>query len=290
VGEVRIKIDRPLALRATLDPLGGVFRPDGWWAPMRTPEGPATLHLRRDGDEVLAIAYGTGADWALASVEGLIGWLDRPEDFRPDHGPVQELARRQPGLRIGRTGRVFEALLTAIVSQKVTGREAGRSLAALRRQFSDPAPGPLELRLPPDPQRLATTTYFELHPLGIEKRRADIIRKAATAAPRNELLASLKPEDARAELERIPGVGVWTSAQTVAVSHGDPDAVPVGDYHLKNVIAWHLAGRPRGTDDEMLELLEPFRPQRGRAIRLLATLGQAPKFGPRQPLRDIAGI
>ena len=75
-------------------------------------------------------------------------------------------------------------------------------------------------------------------------------------------------------------------AETVAVSHGDADAVSVGDYHLKNVVAWHLAGRPRGTDEEMVALLEPFRPHRGRVIRLLETLGGAPAFGPRQPLRS----
>jgi 3-methyladenine DNA glycosylase/8-oxoguanine DNA glycosylase len=257
---------------------------------MRTPEGTATLHIRRDGNEVAAVAYGDGEKWALASVAGLIGWHDHPESFRSSHPLVAELARRQPGLRLGRTGRVFEALLPAIVSQKVTGKEAGRSLSALRRHFSDKAPGPVDLRLPPDPARLAATTYFVLHPLGIEKRRADTIRRAAAAADRLERLVAVEPEQARRELERIPGIGEWTSAETVAVSHGDADAVSVGDYHLKNEIAWHLAGRPRGTDEEMLALLEQFRPQRGRVIRLLTTLGHAPKFGPRQALRDIAGI
>jgi 3-methyladenine DNA glycosylase/8-oxoguanine DNA glycosylase len=74
------------------------------------------------------------------------------------------------------------------------------------------------------------------------------------------------------------------------VSHGDSDAVSVGDYHLKNIVAWHLAGRPRGTDEEMLALLEPFRPHRGRVIRLLETVGHAPVFGARMPLRNIADM
>jgi 3-methyladenine DNA glycosylase/8-oxoguanine DNA glycosylase len=91
-------------------------------------------------------------------------------------------------------------------------------------------------------------------------------------------------------LERVPGVGQWTSAETVAVSHGDPDAVSVGDYHLKHLVVWHLTGRPRGSDEEMLELLEPFRPHRGRVIRLLETLGWPPRFGPRMPLRSFAGF
>jgi 3-methyladenine DNA glycosylase/8-oxoguanine DNA glycosylase len=105
-----------------------------------------------------------------------------------------------------------------------------------------------------------------------------------------ERLTGTTPEDARRYLERLPGVGVWTSAETVAISHGDPDAVSVGDFHLKNEVAWHLAGRPRGSDEEMLELLEMFRPHRGRVIRLLGTLGHAPAFGPRMPIRNITHI
>ena len=94
--------------------------------------------------------------------------------------------------------------------------------------------------------------------------------------------------EARAWLEQMPGIGQWTSAETVATSHGDPDALSVGDYHLKNVIAWHLTGRARGTDQEMIELLEEFRPQRGRVARLISLLGPAPVFGPRQPLRSFS--
>ena len=91
-------------------------------------------------------------------------------------------------------------------------------------------------------------------------------------------------------LQRFPGVGPWTVAETIAISHGDADALSVGDFHLKHLVAWQLSGRPRGTDEEMIELLERFRPHRGRVIRLLATLGHAPAFGPRMPIRSIAEI
>ena len=159
----------------------------------------------------------------------------------------QRIASPQPrDCRIGRTGRVFDALLVAIVTQKVTGKEAGRGMRHLARVYSSPAPGPMPLRLPPDPERLAAATYFDLHPLGIEQRRADTIRRAASDAGRIERLADASPVDACTYLERIRGIGVWTSAETVAVSHGDSDAVSVGDFHLKNEVAWHLTGRPRG--------------------------------------------
>ena len=290
MARLTVPVDFPLALRATLAPLGGYFRQDGWWAPMRTPDGPATLHLRRTGRAVEATAFGRGTSWALESVPGLIGIDDHPERFQTNHRLVRELHRRNPGLRIGRTGRVFDALLAAIVTQKVTGKEAARSMRHLTRAFSSPAPGPMPLQLPPDPEQLAAATYFDLHPFGIEQRRADTIRRVASEAGRIERLSDAAPANACVYLERIRGIGAWTSAETVAVSHGDSDALSVGDFHLKNQVAWHLTGRPRGTDEEMIELLEGFRPHRGRVIRLLATLGHAPSFGPRMPIRSIAEI
>ncbi len=72
---------------------------------------------------------------------------------------------------------------------------------------------------------------------------------------------------------------------------GDPDAVSVGDFHLPNLVSFALAGEPRGTDARMLELLEPYRGQRGRVIRLLEASGiWPPTRGPRCPIRSIAAI
>lgn len=276
----------PLDLRRTLRPLGGRFLDDGWWRPARTPAGTATLHLVRGPEGVVASAWGEGASWLLDRVPQLVGSADHPEDLLTDHPLVSELARRHRGFRFGATGLVWEALVIAIVAQKVAGKEAGRSLKQLSRRFSEPAPGPRSLLLPPDPQAMAAAPYWEYHTLGIEKRRADVLRRAAGEAMRIQQLAESPTPAVATWLRRLRGVGKWTAAETVAVSHGDADAVSIGDYHLKNVVAWHLTGRPRGTDEEMLSLLEPFRPHRGRVIRLLETLGGAPAFGPRQPLRS----
>lgn len=284
--ETIIRIDFPLDLRSTLRPLGGRFLDDGWWRPARTPIGPATVHLRRRAEGIHASAWGAGAAWMLDRVPSLVGSADRPEDLVTDHPLVSQLARRHRGVRFGATGMVWDALVIAIVAQKVTGKEAGRALKGLVRKFSDPAPGPKGLRLPPDPELMAAAPYWEYHTLGIEKRRADVLRRAAAESKRIESLSGRPSSDASAWLRRLRGVGEWTAAETVAVSHGDADAVSVGDYHLKNVVAWHLTGQPRGTDEEMLALLEPFRPHRGRVIRLLENLGGAPAFGPRMPLRS----
>ena len=292
VGERLINLEeRPLDLRATLAPLGkmmGRFSQSGWWRAARTPDGPVTVQISRPHqDRVLVKAWGRGSDWVCERAEQWVGLGDDPQEFVTEHPLVRRLHHLNPGARFGATGLVGEALWPAIFGQKVTGREAAGSLRALIRKWGEPAPGPsVGVRLFPDPDRLASLAYYDLHPLGLEQKRAETLLRAARWHRRIQETADLPSRQAREFLERLPGIGRWTSAKTVAVSHGDADAVAVGDFHLKNVVAWHLAGRPRGTDEEMLELLEPFRPHRGRVLRLLQKAGHAPKFGPRMPIRD----
>ena len=282
---------RPLDFRATLAPLGKMvsrFTEDGWWRAARTPEGPTTVRFSRpERSCVLVEAWGEGSGWVCERGERWVGLVDDPQSFVTDHPLVKRLHHLNPGARFGFTGLVSEALWVAIFAQKITGREAARSVRALIRKWGDRAPGPNPgVRLLPEPCKLASLGYYDLHPLGLERKRAVTLLRAAQYYDRIEKTADLSPNQARTFLERLPGIGRWTSAKTVAVSHGDADAVAVGDYHLKNVVAWHLTGRPRGTDEEMMELLEPFRPHRGRVVRLLEKAGKAPQFGPRMPLRD----
>lgn len=268
-----------------------MFADDGWWLAARTPDGPGSLHIRRTRKDLIGEAWGFGAGWLLERLDSIAGLDDDPSGFVTDHPVVSRLHRAHPGDRFGRTHLVFRALLTAICGQKVTGQEAADAMRGLRRAFSDPAPGPNQgLRLPPDPARMAETPYHVYHRLHLEKRRADLIRSVSRDAERLDRLRGRSPAEAEAILVSYRGISGWTSAKTLEVSHGDPDQVAVGDFHFKHMVVHHLTGRDRGTDEEMLELLEPFRPHRGRVIRLLHHLGHEPKFGPRLAPRGIRGI
>ncbi len=286
-----VPVSTPLDLRRTLRPLGlawSRFDEDGWWRAFRTPEGPATLNLSRRKDTIRGEAWGKGAGWVLHRIEDLAGLHDRAEEFRTDHPVVGGFLRRRPGMRFGRTGLVFEALLYAVIGQKVTGKEAAMGLRGLTRHYSVPAPGPAGLLLPPDPAQVAELPYHALHDLAIEKKRADTIIRLARRAHRLERSATDSTADAARLLGAFRGVGQWTIAETLVVSHGDPDAVSVGDYHLKHIVSWNLANEARGTDRRMLELLEPFRPHRGRVVRLLENDGRPyPRYGPRVAIRSI---
>lgn len=291
MGSRSIPVVGHLDLKGTLRPLHGWLAPDGWWLTARTPVGPGTIRIRRTREEVTGDAWGEGADWLLDGLDGLAGLRDDPGTFHTDHPVVGPLHHRSPGLRFGSTRLVFPALVAAIIGQKVTGTEAKRALTSMRRRFGDPAPGPRAgLLLPPDPDRISEAPYWEFHELHLEQRRAEVIRRAARDRETIEALAFATPAEAERVLLGLDGIGPWTVAKTIAVSHGDPDQVEVGDFHLKHIVVHHLTGRPRGSDEEMLALLEEFRPHRGRVVRLLHSLGHEPAYGPRVAPKDITRI
>ncbi|MFK3980476.1 DNA-3-methyladenine glycosylase family protein [Micromonospora sp. NPDC050397] len=261
-----------------------------WWA-TRTPSGPATLALRRTGGDLVATGYGPGAEWVLERADAVAGLRDDLTGFAAlaaGHPVVAELAHTHRGLRIPATGQVWPRLLRAILEQKVTGKEAFRGYAATVRHFGTRAPGPVPtLWAPPEPAEVAAAPYWVFHPFGVEQRRADTLRRAATVADRLERCAD--SAEATRRLTAVVGIGPWTAAEVVRIGYGDADAVSVGDYHIPNTVSWALAGQARGDDARMLELLEPFRGHRGRVCLLLATAGiHAPRFGPRMPIRSFA--
>lgn len=235
-------------------------------------------------------AWGPGRDWLLGRAARLRGDLDDVAAFDPSpHPVVARLAHQFPRLRLPRTDSVLEALVPAILEQKVPGAEARRAWRGLARRLGEPAPGPAPLLLPPSPIRLLETPCYVFHQLGVERKRAEAIHRSARVAHRLEEAVDLGTRELDRRLRSISGVGAWTSAEVRRIALGDADALSVGDYHLPHLVAWALAGEPRADDDRMLELLAPFRGHRARVVRLLEVSGiGAPRRGPRMRLRLIA--
>lgn len=289
---------RPVDLGATLGPLRrGASDPahradgDGWfWRASRTPDGLGTLALRTVGPVVTARAWGAGAGWLLERVPNLLGAGDDWSGLDVSAVPaLQRIRRSRPGLRLPRTELVLDALVPAVLEQRVTGKEARLAWRLLLRRYGDPAPGPrADLVVPPSARALLDVPSWGWHRLGVDLARQRAIRAAATVAHRLEECVGLGPDEALARLRVVPGVGVWTAAETAQRALGHPDAVSVGDYHLPNVVVHFFTGRPRGTDEEMVELLAPWAGQRQRVMRLIELAGVgAPRFGPRLAYTDI---
>lgn len=296
--EASIALTVPLDLPRTLAPLAHghgdptirIGAHEAWRA-WRTAAGPAALRVRVLDASIETRAWGPGAEHAIATAAGLLGLDDAPEAFAPHDAVLAGLVHRFPGLRLPSSGDVMGALVPAILEQKVTGIEARRTWRALLREHGEPAPGPAGaagMRIAPDPARLAAIPSFTWHRLGIERRRATVIGSVARVAAR---LSTQAPGRVTARLRSIPGIGPWTIAEVARVAWGDPDAVSVGDYHLPSLVAWALAGEPRGDDARMLELLAPYAGQRGRVQRLLEVSGiRMPRYGPRMAPGDIRAI
>jgi 3-methyladenine DNA glycosylase/8-oxoguanine DNA glycosylase len=252
-----------------------------------TPEGPATVSVRQLApDRFDATAVGPGADWAVEHAPDLVGAADDLAGFVPDAHPAVARAHRQrTGLRLIRTRRVDDVLVATIVAQRVTSGEAARSWTRLVRGVGAPAPGGFDLRLPPAADELARTPIWAFVPFGIDQARATRIVAACRRLPRlqdaiDRAVAGDR-DDARRRLLAAPGLGAWTAGHLLRVAAGDPDAVEVGDYHVKHHVAWNLAGEPRSDDERMLALLAPFAGHRGRVVRLLLSAGaRAPRYGP----------
>ena len=155
----------------------------------------------------------------------------------------------------------------------------GAAHAPARRAGPGPVPRSAAAARTRSAWRAMPTWWF--HPLGIEVKRARTLVAVARVAHRLWEWATLGADGAAEKLALVPGVGPWTIGMVRGPVFGDDDAVPVGDFHFPHTVSWNLAGEPRGDDARMLELLEPYRPQRGRVLRLLGLAGKrAPAFGP----------
>ena len=258
---------------------------DGLWRTTTTPDGPATVRITMAAGTVRVAAWGPGAAWAGAAVPEWLGADDRVDGFDPaGHPLVAELHRRTPWLRLGRTGRTWDAVVPAVLEQKVTTVEANRVWRELLRLAGQPAPGPAPdgMCVPPSAHRVLDVTDWQWHACGLDGARRRALRAVASVASRLEPEVAGGSAVLQQRLRSIPGIGLWTAAEVVQRALGCPDTVSVGDYHLKNIVGFALAGRRNTDDTGMLELLEPWRGHRQRVVRLLLAGGpRRPRHGPR---------
>ena len=259
------------------------------WRAMRTPTGTATLcvQARPTSGDVLGRAWGPGAEWALDRLPALLGADDDPSGFVAHHPQVAEGWRRHRHWRIGGTGLVMEALVPSILEQKVTGKQAFGSFRDLVRRHGEPAPGPvgsLRLMVQPTPAAIAAIPSWEWLKLGVQPAQSRAVVTACRLAPSLERITEVSAQEADQRLRSMRGIGVWTSAEVRMRALGDADAFSYGDYHLANWVGWALVGHDI-TDDEMAVLLEPYKPQRGRAVAMAMAGGQSrPRRGPRMSI------
>lgn len=280
--------------RGSRDPSFQISGDGTIWRTSLLPTGPVAARISRATPNAAhCVAWGSGAEEFVEMLPAMLGADDDASDFVPRHPTVAAAHRRVPHLRLGRTGLTLEALIPAVIEQRVPGADAFRSWRVLLTRYGTPPPGPAPagMRVPPSAQVWRNIPSWEFHRANVDPRRAQTVVSCARRAASLERLASWPAAHAREALTSLPGVGEWTAAETAQRAFGDPDAVSVGDYHIPKMIGWTLLGRPVD-DDVMLELLEPMRPHRHRVVRLLEASGLAyePRRGARLPVQRIHSI
>ncbi|WP_445167993.1 DNA-3-methyladenine glycosylase family protein [Mycolicibacterium sp. Dal123E01] len=264
------------------------------WRTSLQVSGPVTARIHRiSPDTVACQAWGAGAQEYAEALPALLGFDDDASDFHPRDPVVQAAWSRVPHLRLGRTGRVLEALVPAVLEQRVPGADAFRAWRLLVTKFGSPAPGPApdRMRVPPSGEEWRRIPSWEFHRANVDPGRARTIVSCAQRAAALERLSGRLAAEARDALTTLPGVGVWTAAEVAQRAFGDTDALSIGDYHIAKMIGWTLIGEPVD-DAAMVELLEPMRPHRYRVVRLLEASGLAykPRFGARLPVQQISNL
>ena len=261
------------------------------WKTSLMGSGPVTARITKSAPNVVECeAWGEGADELLVRLPAMLGANDDATGFAPVEPTIAAAHRKVPHLRLGRTDRVLEALIPAVLEQRVSGKDAFRAWRLLVTKFGTPAPGPApaRMRVPPSADVWRRIPSWEFHLANVDPGRARTLVGCAQRAESLERLSSRPAADARTAMMSLPGVGEWTAAETAQRAFGDADALSVGDYHLANVVGCTLLGH-RIDDPEMIELLEPLRPHRHRAVRLLEVSGMArnPRFGARQAIPNL---
>ncbi|MCT1368352.1 DNA-3-methyladenine glycosylase [uncultured Kocuria sp.] len=240
----------------------------------------------------------------VSSVGRLLGFdddwselLDSPSYSQLPHA-VRYARETHPGLRLSATRWVFKQGVSAIFEQRVTGSEAIGAWQRLTKHHGTPPPPPpraglpfpSDLRVFPTPRTWLDIPSWQWRQAGVDAHRRDAVRALADAAPALARLEATSPIGAVARaLANLPGIGPWTVAETLQRSHGLPDAISIGDYHLAHAVCYCLEGR-RGDDARMLELLAPWSGHRQRVVRLIGVSGvNEPRRGPRVAPRSLAG-
>lgn len=260
------------------------------WRAARTPLGPATLRIRTrtPAGEVEFAAWGSGAEWMLEQAPSMLGAGDDVSSFAASSDTVRAAWRSNPHWRVPKTGLVLEALVAAVIEQKVTGREAWFGWRRLLLRFGEAAPGPSAnrgMRCLPQPAELARIPSWEWLKCSIDGARSSTIVRAAQVATALERTVGLPAQEVERRLCSVPGVGGWTAAEVRQRAHGDADAVSFGDYHVARHIGWALTGEEM-SDFQLEALLQADRPHRYRIQHIVTTrLPGRPRRGPRMAPR-----
>ena len=176
--------------------------------------------------------------------------LARLIDGRPGFDPRAWLAEL-PAMDL------FGALLFQVAGQQLSVPVTRRTLARIRELFGGRLPDPVSLlRADPADLRQAGLSWRKIATL------RDVAERLTDGRLDAEALGRLGDEEIIAALTEIPGIGPWTAQGVLIIALDREDVVLPGDLALRKAVrtAYGLDHLP--SQDEVLEIAEPWRPYR----------------------------
>src|SRR3954470_18546713 len=161
------------------------------WKTSLLPSGPVTARIATTGRTTVECeAWGAGAAEFVERLPAMLGVDDDQTGFAPQEPTIAAAHRRVPHLRLGRTDRVMEALVPAVLEQRVAGKDAFRAWRLLVTKFGGPAPGPAPARRrggggarPPPPAEVwRRVPSWEFHLANVDPARARTVVGCAQRA------------------------------------------------------------------------------------------------------------
>ena len=145
------------------------------------------------------------------------------------------------GLPIFCSETVFEALITLIIEQHISWKNALRYQRTLMRLFDSGASlGRAEVYRFPSPRQLARASHSELKALKITNRRIDKIIDFANAVASGALdlesIGAMEREAAYDRLMKLKGVGHWTANNVIGRALGAYPFVSQNDVALQAAV------------------------------------------------------
>ena len=228
------------------------------------------VEVAADDGGVTVSADGASAEEVVADVIDAAKTDDGATTFKPDHPLLAKLHRARPGLRLVRVPWRFDVACCAVLQQRVTVREAWQQWQRIAKRYGATADG---LRVFPSAEKIAHMDSWRFEELGVDPKRTRAMIGLARDVHRRGTFGWKDLARVRKHMHAVRGIGPWTTEMTMGFGYGDPDALPLADLHLPHLVTWALAREAPGSDERMVELLEPVRGHRFRAVRLLLDAG-----------------
>ncbi len=194
-----------------------------------------------------ALAHLRGADPVLAGV------IDAHAGFDP-RGWLRELPAMDS----------FGALIFMVTGQQLSVRSAARILGRIQDRFGGRLPSPAAL-LAADPGELLGT--------GLSRRKVATLRtvagRFADGSLSDDALRRLPDDEILDRLTAISGIGPWTVHGMLIIALDRADVVLPGDLALRKAIRRSYGLDHLPSQQEVLQIAEPWRPYRSMATAYL---------------------